>query len=118
MAALLRQTILLFVPFLLLWLFWELRKKRGRWWYFALPVVVIMLMIIPWTIRNYRVYHHFLLLNSNAGYALYASNHPNLGAKWRNEEVVRVRVPEELVGQNEAELDQALTRKGIEFIIA
>ncbi|MCI0528884.1 MAG: hypothetical protein L0Y56_15720, partial [Nitrospira sp.] len=33
-----------------------------------------------------------------------------------NEEVV-VPVPEELAGQNEAELDQALTRKAIEFIL-
>ena len=54
--ALLRQTILLFVPFLLLWLFLELRKRGVRWWHFALPVVVIILLIAPWTIRNYLVY--------------------------------------------------------------
>jgi 4-amino-4-deoxy-L-arabinose transferase-like glycosyltransferase len=118
MAGLLRQTVLLFVPFLLLWLFWELKKGGICWWYFTVPVVVIILLIAPWTIRNYLVYHHFLLLNSNAGYALYASNNPNLAANWRNEEVVTVRVPKELAGQNEAELDQALTRKGIEFIVA
>jgi hypothetical protein len=56
-------------------------------------------------------------LNSNAGYALFASNNPNLGTDWRNEIVV-VPVPKELVGQNEAELDRALTRNGIEFILA
>ncbi len=117
MATLLRQTILLFVPFLLVWLFWELRKGGTRWWYFTLPVVVIILFVAPWTLRNYQVYGRFLLLNSNAGYALYASNNPNLGTDWRNEEVV-VPVPEELVGQNEAELDQALTRRGIESIVA
>ncbi|MCI0731146.1 MAG: glycosyltransferase family 39 protein, partial [Chloroflexi bacterium] len=117
MAGLLRQTVLLFVPFLLLWLFWELKKGDVRWWAFALPIVVIILLIAPWTLRNYLVYHRFLLLNSNAGYALFASNHPNLGTDWRNEEVV-VPVPEKLIGQNEAELDQALTRKGVEFILA
>ncbi len=117
MAGLLRQTVLLFVPFLLIWLFWELRKERIRWWYFTVPVVVIILLIAPWTIRNYLVYHQFLPLNSNAGYALFASNNPNLGTNWRNDEVV-VPVPEELTGQNEAELNQALTRKGIEFILA
>jgi hypothetical protein len=56
-------------------------------------------------------------LNSNAGYALFASNNPNLGTDWRNDVVV-VPVPEELAGQNEAELDHALTRKGIQFILA
>ena len=116
-AGLLRQTVLLFVPFLLLWLFWELKKDGIRWWYFTVPIVVIILMIAPWTIRNYLVFDHFLLLNSNAGYALYASNNPNLGSDWRNELVV-IPVPEELAGQNEAQLDRALSQRGIEFILA
>ena len=117
MAALFRQTILLFVPFLLLWLLFEARKREVRWWHFTLPIVVIALLIAPWTVRNYLIYHQFLPLNSNAGYAFYASNNPNLGTDWRNELVV-VPVPEELVGQNEAKLNQALTLKGFEFIIA
>jgi 4-amino-4-deoxy-L-arabinose transferase-like glycosyltransferase len=117
LAALLRQTVLLFVPLLFLWLLWELRKDRAQWWYFSVPVVIIFLLIAPWTLRNYRVFQKFLLLNSNAGYALFASNHPNLGSDWSNDEVV-VPVPEELAGQNEAELDQALTRIGIQFILS
>lgn len=116
-AALLRQTVLLFVPFLLLWLLWELRKGGIRWWCVVLPIVTTVLMIAPWTVRNYLVYHQFLLLNSNAGYALYASNNPNMGTDWRNELVV-VPVPKELAGQNEAQLDRALTRKGLENILA
>lgn len=116
-AALLRQTVLLFAPFLLLWLFWELRNTAFPRWLVTVPVLVIILMIAPWTIRNYRVYQQFLLLNSNAGYALYASNNPNLGADWNNDEVV-VPVPTELRGLNEAQLDRALTQKGIQFIVA
>lgn len=116
-AGLLRQTALLFVPFLLFWLFWEVKKAGARWWYIIVPVGMIILMIAPWTIRNYRAYDQFLLLNSNAGYALYASNNPNLESDWRNELVV-VPVPAELAGQNEAQLDRALTKKGIEYILA
>ncbi|HSJ89930.1 MAG TPA: glycosyltransferase family 39 protein [Anaerolineales bacterium] len=117
MAGLLRQTVLLFVPFLLLWLLWERKQDGIRWRSITIPVGIIILMIAPWTIRNYLVYHQFLLLNSNAGYAFFASNNPNLGIDWRNDVVV-VPVPEELAGQNEAELDRALTRKGIQFILA
>jgi len=117
LAALLRQSILLFVPFLLLWLIWELKKQGVRWWYFTVPIVVIVLLIAPWTLRNYKVYHQFLLLNSNSGYALYASNNPNLGTDWRNDVVV-VPVPEELMGQNEAQLDRALTQRGIDYIFS
>jgi 4-amino-4-deoxy-L-arabinose transferase-like glycosyltransferase len=116
-AGLLRQTVLLFAPLLLLWLFWELRKEAVRWWHFTVPVVVMMLLIAPWTIRNFLVYRQFLVLNSNAGYALFASNNPNLGTDWRNDEVV-VPIPQALYGLNEAQLDQALTRRGVEFIIA
>lgn len=47
----------------------------------------------------------------------FASNNPNLGTDWSNDKVV-VPVPEELKGQNEAELDRALTRRGIEFILS
>lgn len=116
LAALLRQTILLFTPFLLLWLFWEL-KKDVRWWHFTIPVIVIGLLIAPWTLRNYLVYGEFLLLNSNAGYALYASNNSNLGTDWDNDGVV-VPVPNELKGQNEAQLDRDLAQRGIRFILA
>jgi len=117
LAALLRQTILLVTPFLLLWLFLELRPRGIRWWYFALPIGIMFSLISPWTLRNYRVYDRFLLLNSNAGYALYASNNPNLGINWRNEFVV-IPVPEQLAGMNEAELDRALTQRGLAFILA
>lgn len=117
LACLLRQTILFFVPFLLLWLFLELRSRNLRWWYFAIPVGIIVVLISPWTLRNYQVYGEFLPLNSNAGYALFASNHPNLGKQWNNKLVV-VPVPEELAGQNEAQIDRALTRKGLQFILA
>ena len=117
LAGLLRQTVLLFVPFLLFGLFLELRSRHIPWWHFVLPVVIILLLVIPWTIRNFLVYRGFLLLNSNAGYALYASNNPNMGTNWRNDLVV-VPVPKELAGQNEAELDRALTQKGFKFILA
>ena len=117
LAGLLRQTVLLFVPFLLFWLFLELRSRDIHWWHFSIPVIVVFLLIVPWTLRNYLVYREFLLLNSNAGYALFASNNPKLGTDWRNDIVV-VPVPEELKGQNEAQLDRALAQRAIEFIRA
>ena len=92
-ACLLRQTILIFIPFLLIWLFLELKNRPVRWWHFSIPIVVMTLLIAPWTIRNYVVYQEFLPLNSNVGYALYASNNPHLGTDWRNENIV-VPIPD------------------------
>jgi 4-amino-4-deoxy-L-arabinose transferase-like glycosyltransferase len=116
-ASLLRQTMLLFLPALLLWLGWELRTRRVRVWHYTIPALVVAGLLAPWTIRNLRVFDRFLLLNSNAGYALYASVHPHLGTDWRNEGIV-VPVPSELAGQNEAQLDRALTQRGVAFILA
>ena len=93
------------------------KKRTVRRWHFVGPLVAMACLIVPWTFRNQAVYHQFLILNSNAGYALFASNNPNLGTDWRNDEVV-VLIPEEMYGLNDAQLDQALARQGIKFILA
>ena len=116
LAVLLRQAILLFIPVLLAWLWWE-GRRRLRWYHYLVPLAVIALLIAPWTIRNYRAYGRFLLLNSNAGYAFYSSNNPALGVKWSTENSV-APVPADLQGRNEAEMDSALMRRGIGFILA
>src|SRR5690606_6324985 len=78
---LLRQTMLLFAPVLWLWLWWQSRRQI-QWWQYAMIVLIPMSMILPFTIRNYSIYGRILLLNSNGGYVLYASNHPNTGYDW------------------------------------
>lgn len=116
LAVLLRQAVLLFVPILLAWLWWTGRRKLHLWHY-ALPLAVIALLIFPWTMRNYRVYGHFLLLNANAGYAFYSSNNPELGIRWSAEHAV-APVPADLTGLTEAEMDRALLRRGIDTVLS
>lgn len=115
-AALLRQAILPFIPVLLAWLWWE-GRRRLRWQHYVIPVAVVALLIAPWTLRNHRVYGHFLLLNANAGYAFYSSNNPALGARWSAETAV-APVPDDLLGLTEAEMDRALMRRGLGFVLA
>jgi hypothetical protein len=76
----------------------------------------LSLCILPFTVRNYRVYGHFLLLNSNAGYAMYSAQHPMHGTSFR--EFDAAPVPPDLAGLNEAQLDRELMRRGIGFILA
>jgi hypothetical protein len=73
-------------------------------------------MILPFAIRNYRVYGTFLLLNSNAGYAMYSAQHPMHGTSFQ--EFAAAPVPDELMGLNEAQLDRELMRRGIGFVLA
>lgn len=115
LAVLLRQAFLFFVPFLLGWLFLTIHRKSsvGR---LALVAGVVALCILPWTLRNAIHYRAFLLLNSNSGYALYTSNHPDQGVIWRPD--YTAPIPADLVGLNEAQLDRELSARGMRFVLA
>ena len=113
--ALLRQTLLLFVPFLLAWLLWRTRCGRRRR-DAALALALIALFVLPWTVRNYVAFGDFLLLNSNGGYFLYASNHPDHGTDFDPTRVAPV--PAGLEGLPEPAMDRALFRAAAGFIAA
>ena len=125
-ATLLRQSILPWVAVMFLYLAIRRLKiedwKIGRSWRGLAPLVVAGVVmvgcIVPFTVRNYLVYDNFLLLNSNAGYAMYAAQHPMHGTSFREYEAAPL--PEELAGQglNEAEWDDALMERGIGFVLA
>jgi len=113
---LLRQTFLVWLPILFVWMVWA-GRTRFQWWKIIIPLGVTLLLVLPWTIRNYMVYRNFLPLNSNAGYALYSSNHPNQGTNFDQDYVAPL--PEDLIskGLNEAQWNTALTIRGVQFII-
>ena len=118
-ATLLRQSIL---PWMLVMFAWLLWNGYHRQWLrrtvlgLLAAVSVLALLILPFTIRNYYVYGQFLLLNSNAGYAMYSAQHPMHGASFR--EFDAAPIPQELQGLNEAQLDRELMRQGIGFVLA
>ena len=118
-ATLLRQSILPWLIVLFAWMLWVgWRSGRLRRAVIGLLVatVPIVLLILPFTLRNYHVYGTFLLLNSNAGYAMYSAQHPTQGTSFQ--EFSAVPIPDELWGLNEARLDRELMRRGIGFVVA
>jgi len=121
LATLIRQSILPWLPVLFLWLVWQARGSQSlvRTVRALVPSGLIVLsLILPWTIRNYHVYGQFLLLNSNTGYAMYAAQHPMHGVQFS--EFATAPLPEGILedfGGNEAQMDRALLRRGIQFIL-
>lgn len=133
---LLRQVFLMFVPFLLVWLWWNLSQSpqpipwRSRWtnrlqWSVLKGLLtatsVVFVMIVPWTARNYLVFHTFVPLNTNAGFAFFWGNHPVYGTNFvplLEPETYHSLIPNELLGLNEAELDRALFKQAVEYITA
>lgn len=125
LAVLLRQLFLLVIPFLFVWLWWSRYKKNGRLPLVetAVPTVVIMLMIIPFTIFNYGRFDQFVLLNTNAGYAFYWANHPIYGTRFISilppeMGTYRDLIPQELRRRrlDEAALDRELLSRGLGFV--
>jgi hypothetical protein len=141
LAALLRQSVLPWVPVLFLWLLWRAwqdpstslgmtgghalaGQKAGegdavRRLSSIVPLLVagfvLVACIAPFTIRNYLVYDQFLLLNSNTGYAMYSAQHPMHGTNFR--EFDAAPLPEGSWGRPEPELDRNLMRQGIQFVL-
>jgi 4-amino-4-deoxy-L-arabinose transferase-like glycosyltransferase len=119
-AILLRQLFLMFVPFMLVWLLW-VGRGRVRLRQLAVPLLVIGLLILPWTVRNYLAFHRFVLLNTNAGFAFFWSNHPIYGTNFTllpaDGPSYQDLIPSELRGLDEATMESALMRRGIGFVL-
>ena len=118
-AVLMRQLFLLMIPFVFLWIWWASRKRI--WRSLLISGLMILVMVIPFTISNYLRFDRFVLLNTNAGYALFWSNHPVYGTKFvpiLTDDMGSYNdlIPEELLSLDEAALDQELLKLGIGFI--
>jgi len=119
LAVLMRQSLLPWVAVLTVWLGWRARgggQQRAVARGLGLMIATLAICILPWTWRNYRVYGEFLLLNSNAGYAMYSAQHPMHGTSFQ--EYAAAPLPSGLEGMNEAQMDQALMERGIRFVLA
>jgi len=100
---------------IIVWILWRGRRWH-RWWLALIPLGIVILAVVPWTIRNYQIYHAFLPLNSNAGYALYASLHPSHGTNWQPAHAVVPIQADWLQQYNEAQLDRLLMSTSLGYI--
>ena len=74
------------LPFLLGWIAWR-GRNRGRSWLAgpALAAVIVVLCCVPWTIRNYMVFHAFVPLRSVLGLQLAMGNNAETRDIWLGE---------------------------------
>ena len=86
--ALMTNAVLLsLLPFLLGWMAWQARRLAKRPAPPALlTIAVIIVCCVPWTIRNYVVFHSFIPLRSILGLQLWVGNNPDAKVIWRGEQ--------------------------------
>lgn len=134
LTVLLRQVYLMFLPFLYLWIVFVAtqpadrlpiiaRFKRLFTWPLvrgvSVSIIILVLLIIPWTLRNYSAFHKFVLLNTNAGFAFFWGNHPIYGTSFiplLPGDTYYTLIPDELKSLSEAEIDSALLKLGLQFV--
>lgn len=75
-AALVNPAILSVCPFFFAWLVWEGRRFRYRLRFPAAAIVLCVLVVMPWTIRNHHVLGKWIPLRSNFGLELWLGNNP------------------------------------------
>src|SRR5271170_2333110 len=74
-ALMFNATLAALFPFLAGWVVYRAVQKNLTWFKNATAVVaIIILCCVPWTIRNYRVFHQFVPLRSVLGLQLWLGN--------------------------------------------
>ncbi len=70
-AILTRPAMIFFVPLAALWFFWRRRPLAA-----GVFVLVAILCVAPWTMRNHRVYGRWIAVASEGGVTFWTGNHP------------------------------------------
>jgi 4-amino-4-deoxy-L-arabinose transferase-like glycosyltransferase len=117
-AVLFRMAVIPFVMVLLAWLYLAARRslRPVKLIQLLLPVGIIVLAVLPWTVRNYALYGRFMLLESQFGHVFWNSNHPDRGTDF-GDVGWTASIPAELSNLNEADLTYELLRRGRQFVL-
>ena len=89
----------------------------------AVATAMVLLLILPWTVRNYRAFGSFVLLNTNAGFAFYWGNHPIQGSHFmpllaEGGPTYSDLIPADVRTLDEPDQERALLRKTFPLIAA
>jgi 4-amino-4-deoxy-L-arabinose transferase-like glycosyltransferase len=67
--------VLSVLPFLAGWACYRLRRQNQRWLFpAACAALAFLIALVPWTLRNYRVFHRFMLLRDNFWMEVWVGN--------------------------------------------
>jgi 4-amino-4-deoxy-L-arabinose transferase-like glycosyltransferase len=112
-AVLFRMAVVFYVAPLLVWIWARLESRR---YMVLLPVVVIGLSVLPFTIHNYLLWGRFLLLEAQFGHVFWNGNHPGHHGDFNP--VTVFPIPAEiLASHNDVEITSRLLFLGVQNVL-
>ncbi len=112
---LLRMAVIFFIPLLLLWLTFAMKQPR-RLYHLVVPALVIIMAVAPFTIRNYLLWGHFSLLETQFGHVFWNGNHPD--QQWDFHPYQAFSIPADvLASENDVVITNQLLRMGIQNVL-
>ena len=109
-----RPVLLLFPLMIAIW-FWF---QSGKFWssvmHVGIVIVVTVLILMPWTLRNYRVFGDFVPVYTNGGRNLFIGNNPEASGGF-DSRPLRTYAPEEAL--DEVSRDRYFRNLAINYIL-
>jgi 4-amino-4-deoxy-L-arabinose transferase-like glycosyltransferase len=82
--ALTNTALIILLPFLLAWIGYPAWRKSIK--PIALCLLIVVVCVVPWTIRNYREFGRFVLIRDNLFLELHEANNESANALWTRTE--------------------------------
>ncbi|MDP4236221.1 MAG: hypothetical protein Q8919_07250, partial [Bacteroidota bacterium] len=74
---LVRPDVLMGIVFFGVWLLlYSGKERKTKILHYAEAIGIALLMVLPWTIRNYATFGSFVLVSANSGFNFYMGNNP------------------------------------------
>jgi hypothetical protein len=108
-------------PFLAAWLVYRARHEKRAWFTnAAAAVAIIILCCVPWTVRNYRVFHQFVPLRSVLGLQLWLGNNDQTEDVFRGDLHPIYNTPErdKYIAQGEIAYMQQKKQEAIAYMLS
>lgn len=113
-----RELGIFLIPLIAIWLFWAINGSLKLRFKATLVFVPLCLMaIMPWSIRNYRIYHKFIPLTVSSGHSLYVGNNEQTIALNGGHDTLSI-IAEDISVLFTPQTDDILRKRAINFMIS
>lgn len=119
LAALTKSMILICLPLipLWLWLLWGRSQWKKGLMTWGPIVAATFLVILPWTVRNYRVHHELVLIHSNTGVNFWLGHNPHATGGYNPDYSTEYEYPWRRIS-SETERERTALREGLKFMVS